>query len=315
SEYEQAWFDQIEFAQTNICNVVAQPENAEASTKLVKRTMELTSLDTSHKFTGSEAFPSAALNETDKMMSRMHYNRTCYDSKTETFKQVEGKGIQLIEPLWGMLRDPFDKWCEGQSLKMDNPPEANGQSKAHIMPQGYAPYWYTLANEDPKEASGWTSHGLPPWHTSLRPSKHQNDFVSFASPQSIHIDLGSSYFGKWTADASASSGQWFYDTYHARGPSFDRFIAVELEVLDDNIAFEQLPPDLVGVYTLMNVGLSMDKGNKLNVIDMIKRVVKPEDFFVFKLDIDGAGIEEPIVKSLLEDDPNNGGASGLVDEL
>lgn len=86
-------------------------------------------------------------------------------------------------------------------------------------------------------------------------------------------------------------------------------------MLNDTTVFQQIPDDLVGVYTLMNVGLSMDAGDHLNTVDMIKRVVNPEDFFVFKLDIDSAPIEEPILKSFLEDDPDEGGASGLVDEL
>jgi hypothetical protein len=30
---------------------------------------------------------------------------------TKNGKKVVGKGVQLIEPLWGYLRDPFDKYC------------------------------------------------------------------------------------------------------------------------------------------------------------------------------------------------------------
>ena len=187
------------------------------------------------------------------------------------------------------------------------------------MPQGYAPYTYTLTDTVPTDEElqtlEWRTHGLPPWHSSLRPSSDPRVGTAYRPPQNIHLDLGSSYFGIWGADAGAASGQWFYDTYHARGKPFDRFIAVEVETLNDTKAFTQIPDDLVGVYTLMNVGLSMDEGDKLNTIDMIKRVVKPEDFFVFKLDIDSAPIEEPILKSLLEDNQEEGGASGLVDEL
>ncbi len=115
----------------------------------------------------------------------------------------------------------------------------------------------------------------------------------------------------------AASGQWFYDTYHARGQKFNRFIAVEVEILDDVTAYEQIPADLVGIYTLMNVPLTQESSgtDKLNTLEMIKRTVQPEDFFVFKLDIDSAPIEEPIAQTLLADDPENGGASALIDEL
>jgi len=42
--------------------------------------------------------------------------------------------------------------------------------------------------------------------------------------------------------------------------------------------------------------------------EMIERVIKLEDPFVFKLDIDSAPFEEPIVASLLGDNAQNGGA-------
>lgn len=250
-------------------------------------------------------------------MSKMHYNRTCYDTRSKDFKLASGKGVQLIEPLWGMLRDPFDKYCGDKGFQMPGIPSGDGQSKAHIMPQGYAPYTYSVTDGDLDQDALWTSHGLPPWHSSLRPEWNEQfpDVTMYHPPQNIFLDLGSSYFGSWLGDSAAASGQWFYNKYHARGPAFDRFIAVEVETLNDPTAFEQLPPDLVGVYTLMNVPLTMGHGHKLNVIEMIKRLVKPEDFFVFKLDIDSAPIEEPIVAALLQDDPHNGGASGLIDEL
>ncbi|KAL8917470.1 MAG: hypothetical protein Q9172_005837 [Xanthocarpia lactea] len=319
SPYEASWFANIETAQSHICETVAKPEHRNASEIIVTRTLELTSLPSSSKWETYDTFNTTTFHSSDSFMSRMHYNRTCYDSKTETFKLAKGKGVQLIEPLWGMLRDPFDRWCGDKALHMEGA-NATGQSKDHIMPQGYAPYTYTTDSSTPptpeeSRQQQWRTHGLPPWHSSLRPSFDPRVGVAFQPPQNIHLDLGSSYFKVWGNDRGAASGQWFYDMYHARGQPFHRFIAVEVETLDDTTAFRQIPDDLVGVYTLMNVGLTMDEGDKLNTIDMIKRVVKPEDFFVFKLDIDSAPIEEPIVKSLLEDNPDEGGASALIDEL
>ncbi|KAL9017854.1 MAG: hypothetical protein Q9185_004802 [Variospora sp. 1 TL-2023] len=319
SPYEASWFASIETAQSNICEAVAKPEHKNASEIIVTRTLELTSLPASWKWETYDTFNTTSFHSSDSFMSRMHYNRTCYDSKTETFNLAKGKGIQLIEPLWGMLRDPFDHWCGDKALHMEGQADPSGQSKAHIMPQGFAPYTYTDSSTPPtpeeSRQQAWRTHGLPPWHSSLRPSSDPRVGVAFQPPQNIHLDLGSSYFKVWGSDRGAASGQWFYDTYHARGQPFSRFIAVEVETLNDTTAFQQIPDDLVGVYTLMNVGLTMEEGDKLNTVDMIKRVVKPEDFFVFKLDIDSAPIEEPIVKSLLEDNPDEGGASALIDEL
>ncbi|KAI4186175.1 MAG: hypothetical protein LQ346_005742, partial [Caloplaca aetnensis] len=226
----------------------------------------------------------------------MHYNRTCYDSSSGNYTLAPGKGIQLIEPLWGMLRDPFDKWCRAKALHAEGFPEPTGQSKSHILPQGFAPYTYSLTDDvsTQQPASGgdlespvWRTHGIPPWHSAPHlPSNHHQQHkeqqpLVLQAPKNIHLDLGSSYFGIWGQDGAAASGQWFYDTYHARGQPFDRFIAVEVETLDDKTAYEQVPRDLVGVYNLMNIPLSMDAGGKLNAIEMIKRVVDKDDFFVF----------------------------------
>ncbi|KAI4085895.1 MAG: hypothetical protein LQ344_008037 [Seirophora lacunosa] len=325
SEYEESWLDRIEAAQNDICRVVAEPVHAEASRVIVDRTLELMSLPLAHQWPSYDSFPLTPMNASrDIYMSRMHYNRTCYDPSANTFNLAPGKGIQLIEPLWGMLRDPFDHYCKDKALYMAGHNEQTGQSKAHIMPQGYAPYTYSLTDDPPqaqKDSPLWRSHGIPPWHSSLRPVPDQpqlpaGNSLAFETPKNVHLDLGSSYFGIWGSNAAAASGHWFYNTYHARGQPFSRFIAVEVEKLEQKKAFDQIPADLVGAYNLMNVPLSMDDGDKLNTMDLIRRVVKEEDFFVFKLDIDSAPIEEPIVKALLEEEDGvEGSVSGLIDEL
>ncbi|KAL8993486.1 MAG: hypothetical protein Q9169_006305, partial [Polycauliona sp. 2 TL-2023] len=173
SPYELQWFSEIEAAQSAICAAVAKPKHAQASETIVARTIELTSLPSDIKWETYDTFNTSTFHASDAYMSRMHYNRTCYNDKTHSFNLAKGKGVQLIEPLWGMLRDPFDRWCGDKALKMENHPGASGQSKAHIMPQGYAPYTYTLTASEPSteelEAQEWRTHGLPPWHSSLRP--------------------------------------------------------------------------------------------------------------------------------------------------
>ncbi|TPX18562.1 uncharacterized protein E0L32_002419 [Thyridium curvatum] len=315
SEYEEQWFREVPHVQSttadgaNICKAIQK--HVEAAKSIIRRTITLASVDSKVKWTTLDASPGPLAPE-DEYMSRMHYRRVCYDEHKQIFQPASGSGIQLIEPLFGMLRDPFDGYCGKDKLIMDNyPDEHPGQSKLHILPQGYAPFTYTTKNDD-IELRKWYTHGVPPWYSSLRPVYDEQLGTAWLSPQNIHLDLGSSYFGGWTRGATAASGQWFYDKYHARGQKFDRFIAVEVEILNDTQVYEQVPEDLIGIYTLMNVGLTMG-GDKLNTLNMIKRLVHPEDFLVFKLDIDSAPIEEPIVQSLLADDPENG--SALIDEL
>jgi hypothetical protein len=289
--------------------------------QIVERVASLVNIPSSIKFDIPDSAGPEPEHRDDQLFSKFYYKRECYDDKASAWRPATGLGIQLIEPLFGMLRDPFDSWCGEDALdKLQEgfPPSYSdnnrGQSKNHIMPQGFAPYAYTLDGSMPQT---WRQHGTPPWFKSLKAIKTGNQ-VTFRTPQVIHLDLGSSYFGGWSMYGgernTAASGQWFYDTYQGRGNPFDRFTAVELEKLDPDEAFKQVPEDLIGKYSLMNIGLSMDK-DKFNTLELIRRTVSEEDFFVFKLDIDSAPIEMPIVNALLADDPKNGGASALIDEL
>ena len=338
SAYEQQWFQEVPHISPqnatgpNVCVAMQAEHHISAASQILSRTVSLLNIDKGiqwDKFNSSSA-PHAA----DSFMSRMHYRRVCYDPQSQRFKPAAGSGVQLIEPLFGMLRDPFDIYCgtynRDESISHPDPLYKvvdPGQSKLHILPQGYAPFAFTESASPISSSSEWFSHGIPPWHSSLRPvhSDIAGIGTAFAPPQNVHLDLGSSYFGGWSkfgesgegSSNPAASGQWFYDNYHQRGQPFSRFIAVEVEVLNDTMAYQQIPSDLVGIYTLMNIPLTQEVSgtDKLNTLEMIKRIVKPEDFFVFKLDIDSAPIEEPIVQSLLADDPEHGGASALVDEL
>jgi hypothetical protein len=326
SAYEEQWFKEVPQIQPsnetgpNVCKAMQAEHHVAAATAIIRRVVDLMSINATFQWETYDTMPTTLLQPADNYMSRMHYRRVCYNPQTNGFDKASGQGFQLIEPLFGMLRDPFDHWCAKETIKMDNyPNKERGQSKLHIMPQGFAPYAYTTS-EGGIQPTDWRSHGLPPWHSSLRPIHSEQVGTTFTPPQNIHLDLGSSYFGGWTQmqhgdrPNPAASGKWFYDHYHARGQKFNRFVAVEVEILNDTLAYQQVPDDLVGIYTLMNIPLSMG-ADKLNAVELIKRIVKPEDFFVFKLDIDSAPIEEPIVQSLLADDPENGGASALIDEL
>ncbi|KAJ4415895.1 hypothetical protein N0V82_007089 [Gnomoniopsis sp. IMI 355080] len=327
SDYEEKWFSIIHDAQNHICDVIQEPEHAANSMSIVRFIESLQELDSRIKWTHYDTVPPVQADPDYQLFSRMHYSRTCYDSRSDTFKPATGRGVQLIEPLWGMLRDPFDVYCGSQRLTMPTwNSQDMSQSKEAIMPQGFAPYTYDLHATTPiskadDDKHSWRPHGIPPWHSSLTPSQDPHEGTVFEKPKNIFVDLGSSYFGGWGGvstggvSAVAASGKYFYNTYHTRGQPFNDYIAVELAELDATIAYSQIPEDLVGVYNLINTGLSMEEGNKLNVIAMLKRIVKPNDFFLLKLDIDTPFLEMAIVQNLLDDDPTQGGASALVDEL
>lgn len=329
SEYEERWFSIIKKTQNDICSTVQQPEHAENSKKIVRRIESLLRVDPAVRWAGYDTVAPAEPDPGDHLFSRMHYRRTCYDPKLDAFRPAAtGRGVQLIEPLWGMLRDPFDASCGEQRLRMhDWDGRDFGQSKEAIMPMGFAPYAYDLKAtspielDDPSKKHMWRPHGLPPWHSHLTPSQ-AGGVTIFEKPQNVFMDLGSSYFGEWGGPGvaggggtNAASGRYFYDTYHARGQPWSTYVAVEVAQLDTSYAQTQLPPELVGIYNLINTPLTMDDGDKLNAVDIIKRISKPGDFFALKVDIDSAPIEMPLIQSLLDDDPANGGASANIDEL
>lgn len=331
SEYEERWFSLIKLAQKDICSAVEEPEHAKNSKKIVRRIERLLQVDPLLRWADYDTVTPAEPDPDDHLFSRMHYRRTCYVSKLDAFRPAAtGRGVQLIEPLWGMLRDPFDVSCGAQKLTMPDWDDRNeAQSKEAIMPMGFAPYTYDLEASTPIKLHGhgrkhqWRPHGIPPWHSHLTPSQDRGNggMTVYERPRNIFMDLGSSYFGEWggpgivNGSTSAASGRYFYDTYHARGQPFNTYVAVEVVPLDPNKAHLQLPPELVGIYNLMNTPLTMDEGDKLNAVDIIKRISKPGDFFVLKLDIDSAPIEMPLILSLLDDDPAKGGASRNIDEL
>lgn len=145
----------------------------------------------------------------------------------------------------------------------------------------------------------------------LRPGEKRGSFWSHQTHHTTVLDLGSSYVSSWQGVSAFASGTWFYQTYHKRGLFFDKYVAVELEALKPEEAYSQLPEDLVGVYTLINVGLTFDGVDKLDAVELIRAIADKEHFFVLKLDIDSAGLELPLAHAL-RDDPS---LAALVNEL
>lgn len=130
---------------------------------------------------------------------------------------------------------------------------------------------------------------------------HDAEKLFWTAPRNVLLDLGSAYFASWGESKFAASGQWMYNTFHQRGLKWDKYIAVEVEDLRATEAYNQLPADLVAVYTFMNVPLNVDRGNKMNVIDLLRAISSPNDHVVLKLDIDSANMEIPFAHALRDD--------------
>ncbi|KAL8281129.1 hypothetical protein RQP46_006487 [Phenoliferia psychrophenolica] len=294
SAYEKEWTAHPETMMgEDVCQVLARAEHAKRSQQIVGRVIELYS-----RRPEGRVHPVRGDTSSDVLFSRMHYSRQCWDVTAKQWAAASGVGEELIEPLWGMLRDPMDHWCGADRIPLEGwTGGTGGQSKSHILPSSFAPWTFTL--EATRPSSPTWSTGSPPWQRSVHAVEDPELGTLFIPGKNIYHDLGSSYFTNWMGAIGAGSGEWFYNTYtKGNNLHFDRFVCVELEKLSPDEAYGQLPADLVAAYTLINVGLDTKVGSKLNAIDLLKSITKPGDFVVYKVDIDSAPIELPILHAL-----------------
>eukprot|EP01117_Protostelium_nocturnum_P007290 TRINITY_DN260_c0_g1_i2.p1 TRINITY_DN260_c0_g1~~TRINITY_DN260_c0_g1_i2.p1 ORF type:complete len:423 (-),score=111.44 TRINITY_DN260_c0_g1_i2:102-1370(-) len=309
SAYETEWRTNLPTWEPILCAKLL--DQASNSTDILSRVVDLSYIDNSTRWERGveDSAPLKKSDPRDKWFSRMHYVEECWLSKAPKAKTVRKRGVQLIEPLWGMLRDPLDGYCGNQKVpsfpKWDSTVHL-GQSKQHILTFGFAPYFYSDELPLNLEKPQWREYGTPPWQFAKNPKTEE----LYEESQNVWLDLGSSYFGGWTNVANAASGLWGYEKYHKRGTEFKRFIAVEAEKLNASTAFSQVPADLFPYYVWINTFLSCGTGDNVDVLRILKSI-KKEDFFVFKLDIDSAPIEAPIAKEML----NNPDISDRIDEF
>ena len=115
---------------------------------------------------------------------------------------------------------------------------------------------------------------------------------------------------KWLFDAGAStyntgaggaSQSWFVETYRARGIEFDRIIGWEAARTDPKTQWGDIPADIKRKTSWYNIPASATVGHADNPLTFIKALTKPEDFVVFKLDIDTPEVEVSLVQQLMND--------------
>lgn len=182
--------------------VLAEPHHTKRSQEILRRVIHLFAKKPTGKIHAADGDASA-----DALFSRLSYRRECWDPSSRQWARASGVGEELIEPLWGMLRDPADLWC-GDKLRVpfgDGWTGGDGgQSKAHILPSSYAPWTYTLDAELPSSPA-W-SVGSPPWQRSFAAVEDPHLGTLFIPGENILLDLGSSYFKSWWKALNAGSG-------------------------------------------------------------------------------------------------------------
>jgi hypothetical protein len=285
SKYEIGWFAIIRGDKVgkNACPILFNDTNLAETLLLQRSTIDLTK--------GKKLDLKA-----ESFYSKMHYKEVCSGSDT-------GKvGAQLIEPLFGILRDPCDQFCRQKPCP--DMEWTNGQSKQHILTITAAPFVISSKNTNIKD---W-QYGIAPWHCFSR--------VSCLAIDATLMDLGASYFNNWgdSGGNSADAGNWFYGQYQKKNVTIKNYFAYEAQTLDLAEVYKQIPDDLIAAYRWNNLPVSVERNNKLNPWSTLKsfRAGGYSKLVVIKLDIDTPSIENPLVDQLSE---NNGALAKLVSEF
>ncbi|CAF1399776.1 unnamed protein product [Adineta ricciae] len=286
SYWEDIWYNNIDEFQKNVCGRLSNADHFNKSVQMMQRLIEL------QRF-GRNKTANADLT-VDYLFSRMFYREECRNSNSNVSLRT-GDISYLIEPLIGLLRDPFTVCppIKSTSIPAGLYADANMQSKRFILLLVAAPFH---------------NHSLFTPTEHIFPWSYQHAF-DVRRPKLFLFDIGSSYFGSWGGNSNGASSLWFYE-YHKRfHVKFDRIIAFEHSSLDAKSAWSQLPDDVFPVYTLINVGVG--EAGKFNPWTMLQAIAETHDYVIVKIDIDTPALENALIEQIFKESK----ISSLIDEL
>jgi hypothetical protein len=103
--------------------------------------------------------------------------------------------------------------------------------------------------------------------------------------------------------------RWFYEYFRLNSLQFDRIIAFEAREYSPKTYWNQIPDDIMGLLTFINVGV--EKEGKFNPWNILKSIANIDDYVIIKLDIDRSVLENELVEQILRDES----ISSLIDEM
>jgi hypothetical protein len=301
------WYNNIEVLQNNVCETLSNMDNMNKTVLAMRRLIELQKFGRNQTNGGED--------KNDELLSKMFYRQRCIDSRTNVFFEV-AEVSHLIEPLIGLLRDPLTI-CQRLDASLVPPSLYDGAillSRRFLLPSVSAPYYISSIMQKHQTISTMNlifndfNSKLPSWMYNRSKINQSDRILKRDDKKIILFDLGSSYFGN-NIDISETSTRWFYEYYKRLGIQFDRIIAFEAAPLDPKVAWQQLPDDVFPVYTLINTGCS--ENGTFNPWVTLKRLAKPNDHVIVKMDIDSFGIENFLINQVL----NDSSIHSLIDEL
>eukprot|EP01097_Dermamoeba_algensis_P005814 TRINITY_DN3671_c0_g3_i1.p1 TRINITY_DN3671_c0_g3~~TRINITY_DN3671_c0_g3_i1.p1 ORF type:complete len:260 (-),score=59.51 TRINITY_DN3671_c0_g3_i1:108-887(-) len=126
--------------------------------------------------------------------------------------------------------------------------------------------------------------------------------------QNFYFDLGASTFND---GIGGPSQQWFYVNYKRKNIEFDRILLWEGTVTAPSALFNQVPVDWIPGYQYYNILASVNATDPRNPLMIMKKLAKPSDFVMFKLDIDNG----PSEMALIDQMKKNTDYSSIIDEF
>lgn len=145
-----------------------------------------------------------------------------------------------------------------------------------------------LLRRDYMVVDAWASHHATP-HAPL--------LALHSSPRSYYFDAGAS---TWNTGAGGASQPWFCGVYQERCVRFDDVYAWETRPMDAVQVMKEIPGPIRPRYHWYNVPASPLPDDWDNPLKHILSETTPQDFVVFKLDIDNWRVEEALVRQILD---------------
>jgi hypothetical protein len=197
----------------------------------------------------------------------------------------------FVEPLFGLLRDPFSIPCAETMRNAAGEQSADlltgsTQDKRHILLRPLSPK--VISFVDGSSCVTFETLPMEPWGNSIH-----------SQLRVLIFDLGASLFNGWGGMSDAAAGHYFHEQLARSNVQITHYWGFELSPQEPRKVWDAVPPDMRGHYTFVNIGVTADPQSPDYPWLILMQNARPEDYVVIKVDIDTSAIENPLVDLLL----------------
>jgi len=131
-------------------------------------------------------------------------------------------------------------------------------------------------------------------------------FVDWTLAEQVHSQKGRVYYfdcgaSLFNSGGGGASQSWFVELMETRGLTIDGIYAWEAITHDANKVFADIPGKYWPIYHWYNIPASSEVGSHANPLTFLKKVARPNDLVIFKLDIDTPVVEAALTDQILSD--------------